>query len=166
MKCPECHEANLESRRESRRYEESGLPVMLMNVEVRHCPNCGNDLLAIPRMAQLHRTIATALIQKPAQLTPREIRFLRKSLGWSGRDFAARMHVDPATVSRWERDDSPQVMDPQNDLLLRAIVALGKQIDEYQVDRLDKVATEKPKPLSMKIRNGDDGWQPEGAAAA
>jgi DNA-binding transcriptional regulator YiaG len=138
---------------------------MLMNVEVRHCPNCGNDLLAVPRMPQLHRAIATALIGKPAQLTPQEIKFLRKSLGWSGKDFAGKMHVDAATVSRWERVEDPQVMDEQKDLLLRALVALGKQIDEYPLDRLEQVASQKPRPLSMKMRNGDDGWQPELAAA-
>jgi putative zinc finger/helix-turn-helix YgiT family protein len=137
----------------------------LVNIEVRHCPNCGNELLAIPRLAQLHRTIAHALILKRAQLTPQEIKFLRKSLGWSGKDFAAKMHVDAATASRWERVDEPQVMDEQNDLLLRTYVAIGKQIDEYTLDHVEDVATEKPKPLSMKIRNGDDGWRPEAAAA-
>jgi DNA-binding transcriptional regulator YiaG len=50
----------------------------------------------------LNEVLAKAIAKKPHRLTPGEIRFLRKYLGWSGKDFAQFMGVTPETVSRWE----------------------------------------------------------------
>ena len=63
-------------------------------------PKCGEHEVAIPRIEDLHRTIAQAVIAKRERLTPAEIRFLRKFLGWSGADFAAHVGTTPETVSR------------------------------------------------------------------
>src|SRR5262249_15803144 len=89
MKCPQCNGAELEVRRQNHSYRESGLDnIVLLDVDVRHCPACGEDLISLPRLSELHRAIALALINKAARLTPAEIRYLRKTLGWSGTDFA------------------------------------------------------------------------------
>jgi DNA-binding transcriptional regulator YiaG len=40
-------------------------------------------------------SIAHAVIAKRERLTPAEIRFLRKFLGWSGADFAAHVGTTP-----------------------------------------------------------------------
>ena len=40
--------------------------------------------------------------RKKRRLAPEEIKFLRKSLGWAGVDFAKHMGATPETVSRWE----------------------------------------------------------------
>ena len=166
MKCPECRAAVMETRRENHRYDESGLPnIVLENVEVRHCAKCGKDVVVIPRMAQLHRTIALALLRKRQRLAPAEIRFLRKSLGWSQQDFAAQLHVDPSTANRWEREEKPQPMDVGYDIALRLAVALGEQIGEYDVRELASVAVEDPKPSRFLAVSGRDGWKIEAAAA-
>jgi len=84
MKCPQCNEAEVERRRENRQYKESGLPnVLLINIEVCHCPKCGADLVSLPRLSGLHRVIALELIKKPALL-----RFRMTRAGWR-RDDAA-----------------------------------------------------------------------------
>ena len=106
MKCPQCR-TPMESRRENSRWDASGLAnVVLVDVEVRHCPAWYERAVVIPRIEALHRALATTLIGLPGRLGPREIRFLRKWLGWSGQDFAKHFGVTPTTVSRWEMNAS------------------------------------------------------------
>ena len=87
MKCTECG-TTMKTQRENYRYDESGLKeVTLVGIEVSRCPRCGNYEVSIPHMEDLHRLIARAVIEKTTRLTSEEVRFLRKSLGWSGVDF-------------------------------------------------------------------------------
>jgi putative zinc finger/helix-turn-helix YgiT family protein len=100
MKCTECG-ATMKVRKESYRYDESGLKhVTLVGVEVVRCPRCDNYEISIPHIEELHRLIAKILIEKSTRFTGDEVRFLRKSLGWSGTDFAKHMGVAEETVSR------------------------------------------------------------------
>ena len=123
MKCPQC-QTGMETRRENHRYIESGLPnVVLENVEKQRCPKCGETSLSIVQPLKLHKMIAMDIIRQPERLSSAEIKYLRKWMGWSGVDFAKRMGVDPATVSRWERAEDPQAMGPVAERLLRLFVA-------------------------------------------
>ena len=80
--------------RENFKYVASGLPgVTLLNVEMKRCSSCGEFEVSIPYIEQLHRIIASLLIEKPAPFTAAEITFLRKFLGWSGVDFARHIGV-------------------------------------------------------------------------
>lgn len=85
LKCFGCgHE--MTSGLENVKYDASGLPgVTLVGVEVSRCGHCGQYEVAIPRIEELHRALASALVRKSARLTPAEIRFLRTTFGWSGR---------------------------------------------------------------------------------
>jgi putative zinc finger/helix-turn-helix YgiT family protein len=157
MKCDACGSAEMVTTVESYRYKGVGLPgVTLLGVEVSRCPACGEQEVAIPRIEELHRTIALSLIGKPSRLTPEEVRFLRKYLGLSGADFARMMHVDPSTVSRWERGD--QVIGEVSDAFLRAQVLLRKPVDHYPVDGLSDVAKDDPTPLRVALQPASDGW--------
>ena len=129
MKCADCG-GKLKARRENYKYSESGLSsVTLASVEVRRCPRCGYDEVVIPKMAQLHRILAQAIARKPQRLTPEEIRFLRKYLGWSGADFARAFGVAPETVSRWETGAvTPNTIAEK---LLRVLVLAGRRIEDY-----------------------------------
>jgi putative zinc finger/helix-turn-helix YgiT family protein len=101
----------MQSSRENHRWDASGLPnVVLIDVEVRRCPACGERTVVIPRIEALHRALAMTVIARPGRLAPQEIRFLRKWLGWSGQDFARHFGVTPTTVSRWERLEDPSPM--------------------------------------------------------
>jgi transcriptional regulator with XRE-family HTH domain len=104
------------------------------------------------------------LIDKTARFTPAEIKFLRKFMGWSGVDFARHLHVDPATVSRWESRESPQSMDESNELVLRLAVALGQRVNKYSEERLAEVARDNVEPLRLKLRASKQGWQMQEAA--
>jgi len=147
----------MESRRENYRYDASGLPnVVLVDVEVRQCPNCGERALALPHVEELHRQLAMAVIRRPGRLAPYKIRFLRKWLGWSGTEFAAHMGVDRATVSRWESAESPQAIGPTADRLLRLAVAHGTPADAYPISTLAMVdsAGDRAAMLRMHVRRG------------
>ena len=136
-KCRNCGKDEMTARAETYLYAESGLPnVVLVGVEVRRCPSCGHHELVLPRVTELHRTIAHAVIRKPARLSGAEVRYLRKYLGWSGADFAGHVGVDPSTVSNWETDKDP--IGTSSDRLLRLMVAHGRPVEEYSLDELAK----------------------------
>lgn len=167
MICPDCKQAEMQQNRETIRYEESGLSnVVLKNIPIRHCPDCGNQLVSIPNLSGLHRYIAIALVLKPERVTPEEVSFLRKSLGWSKAHFSRKLHVRPEQVSRWESKTKPVPMSVQGELLLRTLVAMGQQIDDYK-EHLEEFAssqTNKSHFFSMLYEHGD--WQENNHAHA
>lgn len=157
MKCTECG-ALMKTRKENYRYDESGLKhVTLVGVEVRRCPRCGNYEVSIPHIEELHRLLAKALIEKSTRFTGEEVRFLRKSLGWSGSDFAKHMGVAQETVSRWENDAAP--IGPQADRLLRFLVAQGRLTTSYPTERLTKINLRKATATRVKAVSRDERWE-------
>jgi putative zinc finger/helix-turn-helix YgiT family protein len=163
MKCPQCRYETV-PKAANHRYTESGLSnVVLVGVEVRHCPNCGEDVVSIPRIEDLHRVVAMTLIRHPGRLAPSEIRFLRKWLGWSGVDFAKHMGVAPETVSRWENSDKP--MGGTAERLLRLAVAHGQPIDEYPITMLTEISDEQVKAPLLGMKPVRTGWEPTTIAA-
>jgi putative zinc finger/helix-turn-helix YgiT family protein len=162
MKCLSCG-AGMKTTRENVRYDSSGLPnVTLRNVEVSRCPRCGEEEIAIPRIEDLHRAIAEALIAKPSRLDAAEVRYLRKYLGWSGADFAAHMGTTRETVSRWEHGTAQ--VGPQADRLLRLMVATKTPVSEYSLDTLKAISTEKPaRSFRLGMTVEQDGWHAEAA---
>jgi putative zinc finger/helix-turn-helix YgiT family protein len=159
-KCDACGNAEMVTGRERYPYKDCGLPVVtLLGIEVSRCPSCGEQEVAIPRIEDLHRTIARLLIGKPSRLTPEEVRFLRKYLGLSIDDFAKAMHVDASTVSQWERGD--QTIGEGFDVLLRAQVLLRKAVDYCPVDDLSDVAKDEPSPLCVALKPATIGWRPD-----
>jgi len=147
------------SSREAYRYVESGLPnVTLKDVEIRRCPKCGNQEVLIPRVAELHRAIALALVHKPARFLGAEVRYLRKYMGWSGVDFASRMGVNPETVSRWENEK--EAISSTSDRLLRLIVVRNWPVEDYSVDDLVKIQDRKdPSPVHLELQVQGRQWQ-------
>ena len=145
-----------EVRHENYKYDASGLDnITLENIEVRHCPKCGERQALIPGLAELHKSIALALAEKRERLLPKEIRFLRKYLGLSGADFAAKIGVDPATVSRYESTSDPQPMGKQTERLLRLMVIVERPVQSYP---LEELATQEPRPVHMTLAPRKGGW--------
>ena len=157
MKCTECGTA-MKTRKENYRYDECGLKyVTLVGAEVSRCPKCGNFEISIPRIEGLHRLIARVLIEKVTRFTGDEVRFLRKSLGWSGSDFAKHMGVTDETVSRWENDAAP--IGPQADRLLRLMVAQGRLTTSYPTERLTKINAKKATITRLEVESRDEQWE-------
>lgn len=150
MKCVRCG-TPLKVVRGAHHYTESGLlNVTLMNVEIRSCPSCGEREIVIPRIEELHRTMARAISQTTAKLTPEEIRFLRKWLGLATSDFALVMGVRPETVSRWESKESGYQMPPTAEHLLRIMVANQEPVTKYPIDLFKLQPRVKPEPLKFR----------------
>jgi putative transcriptional regulator len=159
-RCMACGGPVTRKREKAYRYAECGLPqVMLVNaVEVATCPTCGETYTGIPAIERLHRVLA-ALIRKKRRLAPEEIKFLRKSLGWAGVDFAKHMGATPETVSRWEHGKVP--MGAQADRLVRLLVARETPITEYSVDVLAHLAGDAGpiRPARVEVIKGVHGWR-------
>lgn len=118
--CPTCGR-QVERTTGEYQYLESGLSnVRLGGVELYLC-ECGEHIVSIPRAPELHQIIAAFLLRKKAQLSGREIRFLRKQLGLKAKEFATLMGVDNVTVSRWERGENAP--SESNDRLIRLLYA-------------------------------------------
>ena len=158
IKCFSCG-SKMKSSTEAHRYGR-GLDVVLMSVEVRRCPSCGEEEIVIPRIGQLHKVIAMAFARKPGRLQPAEIRFLRTYLGHSSSDFAELLGVDPATVSRWENTRKPQTMGRPYETLLRALAENVEPIKEYGLRSL-LLASTSDTVVSGPIRffSVKDRWQ-------
>jgi putative zinc finger/helix-turn-helix YgiT family protein len=158
MKCIECG-GKMSTARENFRHEALGLPLTLVGVEVSRCAACGLSEVAIPRLEELHRVIASALVNKPSSLTPGEIRFLRKQLAWSGGELADHLGVTRETVSRWEQGASP--IGATADRLLRAAVALATPGVSLKMDTLRHIARGEPAPLQLRLHHDEQGWTTE-----
>jgi putative zinc finger/helix-turn-helix YgiT family protein len=158
-RCLNCG-TNMVRRRENRRHlQELVGGVTLVGVDVYRCPRCGEEEVAIPRIEELHRVIATTLATRKARLTPGEIRFLRTYLGLSSVDFARRMGVTKETVSRWERKDAPLAMKVPIERLLRLMVLFEKPVKDYPLARLDETATEAPHAEPLRLTPAGGGWR-------
>lgn len=157
MKCIQCG-ARTTSRRGPYRATDLGLPnVILCNIELRRCPDCGEEEVVIPKIEQLNRSLAEFLIRKPNRLTGDEIRFLRKCLGWSGTDFSRRAGVERETVSRWEHGREP--IGSVADRFLRLAVAHWRPIADYGQEALEAIKPGLASPLSLRLKCSGRAWQ-------
>jgi len=156
MKCPNCGEAELQGSRENWKYTESGLDgVTLVGVVVERCPKCGEAMVSIPRMEELHRRLALELIKKPP-FTGKEIRFLRKHLGWSQAQFAEHVAVAKETVSRWET--GALGMSESLAQLLRVLVFMGDKVQDYE-----KAVSPRSGRGLLSLGPSESGWSPVAA---
>jgi putative zinc finger/helix-turn-helix YgiT family protein len=162
MKCTECG-SHLKVTSTTYRYVESGLTdVLLHGVQVRKCPKCGTEDVAIPNIAGLHRCIAAELVTRRSALIARELRFLRQFLGQSSKDFARTLGVTAETLSRWEnaKRDIPPVVDR----VVRLLVVNTPPRTDYSSDMLAKIRPAPPKHARMALRLRGDSWGTDRAA--
>jgi putative zinc finger/helix-turn-helix YgiT family protein len=157
MRCNEGHE--MKERTGNAEFElADGVTITLKGTRIFRCKECGVESPVVPAPAALVRAAAEAMAKAPNKLGPQEIRFLRKSLGLSGKDFAAKINVDAGTVSRWERGAEP--MGPANERLLRLMVLAGEVVGEYP---LEDMATKEPRKKKLRAAHDKHGWRMEAA---
>jgi putative zinc finger/helix-turn-helix YgiT family protein len=132
-----------------------GVNVVLNNVEVRHCGDCGEEYRVIPNIENLHKEIASSLAKKRVPLTAGEVRFLRNYLGHSSQDFARILGVRPETITRWE-NPADGGMSSVAERFLRMAVLVGRPIKSYGLEDIEFDPAEQPKP--PRFRSEDDGW--------
>jgi transcriptional regulator with XRE-family HTH domain len=72
-------------------------------------------------MTELHEVLAHMIIRKPAAIMGAELRFLRRRLGLTGKEFAARVGITPVRLSQLE--NSKTAFPKRADLLFRLTFA-------------------------------------------
>lgn len=158
MKCPTCNSNDMSVTRNGvYRYAESGLPnAVLVGIEVRRCPNCGEEMPVIQRIAELHRAMAMMVIGKKSRLAGAEIRFLRKFLGHSSEDFASLIGVARSTLSRWE--NNKEQPGTTVDRFLRLLVVTEKRVDGYEAKQLSGIEDSARTAPIVRFERKSSGW--------
>ena len=111
--------------RKDYQFKESGLDnVILKDIEVLVCNKCGSEVPRIPRLNDLMRTIAVAMIAKPCELAGPEVRFLRKFMDETIEHFARKLGIDRSHLSRIENESLG--ISRQTDRLVRTLVLVHK----------------------------------------
>lgn len=88
-------------------FVDSGLDnVYLVGIRYFEEPD-GRVVAEIPAIKQLMRVIAHDIVTSPADLTGKEIRFLRKRLGKKATEYCQFLGVEPETLSRIENEKQP-----------------------------------------------------------
>jgi transcriptional regulator with XRE-family HTH domain len=148
----------------------SGLPnVYLVGVEYEVDRETEEQRAAIPRLPDLLTWIAVTLLSKEAPLTGEELRFLRKRVGKSSKDFAELLGL---TSEQFSRIENGLRLTPSNDKLVRLLV-MGLSVVEAlkQPELMERVAkqtwTSHVGPNQRIIARVDaaQGWTVETKAA-
>ncbi len=163
MTCIQCG-GKLTMKRENYRYTACGLSnVTLIGVGVRRCSKCGDHEVVIPRIEELHRVLAAAVVRQVSRLTKDEIRFLRKYLGYSGVDFAKIVGVAAETISRWE--NGKEKIGSSAEKLIRMLVVHTQPTRSYPIETLATITEDRsPKPLGVRPKG--NSWVEQELEAA
>lgn len=158
-RCVECGEPQTLTR-VSAEYPESGLDnVQLLNVPVWVCTN-GHEELVIPAIEELHNLLAHMIVRQPSSLSSKDIRFLRRRLGLTARDFSAQMGWTPEWQSQLENG---HVVAPRtSDLLMKLAcgVLLAKKTGKPSPDDLAPLIEELEQTLTVgshRLRHNEQG---------
>lgn len=171
-RCTECGESqHLEHM--TVEYPESGLPdVLLEDVPVWVCGQNHRETV-IPSVSRLHEALGQMLLRKAGTLTGAEVRFLRRRVSQSSREFAQRLGISAVQLSRIENRSRP-VTRPL-DLLVRLMVAAYASAHAGQpfpadlvhlIDQCERTRTDSAHRLRYSSTQPNEGWEQAGAEAS
>lgn len=129
--------------------------ICLDGVSRYECEGCGEVEIGIPAMESLIQTLTRALVERETPLTGAELRFLRKTLGWSGVDTAAYMGVTKETISRWESGKAP--LSALADRLIRMYVVQGAALRDYDLHHMRQIA-QAAAPAPLHLAHKEAAW--------
>lgn len=122
------------------RYEDSSLglpyPVVLVNgAEEEIDDNTGERIgVSIPHLEDLVATIAVARVLNPSQLDGAEVRFIRRVIGRTAKEFANNLGIAPETYSRWENGRQTVGAWADKQVRLAVILLLLDKVGRAHVD--------------------------------
>jgi len=160
MKCAMCENPkSLKAETKTISYKECGLNnITLMDIPVYHCQLCGEEYHEINNPDQLHQEIAKALIQKRGMLDGKEVRFLRKHLGFSGVQFCKIIGYSPETLSRIEKEHESNAVTDHFDRLVRFAAKEQLKCPDYNL--VDIFLSESQlKTNRFSIKQTRTGWK-------
>lgn len=158
MKCSECRGEMIEKREAVTDHRIGLSNLVLVDFPVLRCKRCHAREIVFPRLSQLLETLAASIINQKQRLNGEEVRFLRKVLGWSSSDLAAKLGVALSTVSRWEHGKEPIGIVP--DRLLRMFIAHGKHVDTYDLETIQhRAASRSVKRMKLRAKMKDAKYE-------
>jgi DNA-binding transcriptional regulator YiaG len=147
------------SRSDDHLYAECGLPTVILNDVLMHeCAVCGEHLVAVPRVDDLHRAIARGVVGKRARLTAGEVRFLRQYLGWSTAEFARFVAEPQETVAGWEDTHAARPMGEVAERLLRLMVSTTFADGAMRLADLLELGVEERAPAWLRMELAGATW--------
>jgi DNA-binding transcriptional regulator YiaG len=125
----------------------------------------GEEAISVIDVDGLHRAIGRYLVMHRKGLSPKEVRFLRKTLNLTQAELAAKLGNDSQSIARWEKGIcsipgtaekllratflAENISDPSDlELLRRLLVSM--------MDELDMIDESQPDPAHFKL---SDGWK-------
>jgi putative zinc finger/helix-turn-helix YgiT family protein len=152
-RCTKCQNGLMERMVKPEHVEDlGGIVVKVLNaVVVQRCSSCGDELIGIPDMQGLARAAAMVRALNPVRLGGKEVRFIRRALDMTQKEFAEKMDLSHEHVSRWENDHNG--VGGMSEKLMRHNVCALLQIEGvYDYD---------PKSIAnMHFRSAPDGGLP------
>ena len=115
-------------------YTECGLPNVIIENAKIVTDDAGEKVVHIPKVNQLHKEIARAIVKQISPMSPAELRFLRTEMGLTQAELAKFVHRDEQTIRRWEQGKHP--MDPAAEALVR-------------VATLERIEVERPSAVEV-----------------
>ena len=160
MKCSLCNsKKELKRKKISYRYKECGLDtITLKGVEEARCEDCGEAYYNFGDIEELHGEIAKTLCLKKEILTGKEIKFIRKYLGFSGAVFVKLVGYEVEHLSRLENGSA--AVQEVFDRLVRALVFERLPDREYNLHDLilNEKAIETKDWLEFSFSKKDRKW--------
>jgi transcriptional regulator with XRE-family HTH domain len=126
-------EVKVSTKQKPYHYLGAGLPnVYLVGVEYAVDPETGDESVGIPCVPALLDALAVVVVTKESRLTGDELRFLRKRMGISSKNFAATMGL---TSEQYSRIENGAVLTTSNDKLIR-LMFIGRCLMQVLKDWL------------------------------
>ena len=121
------------------RYEETGLglpyPVILIDAVQEEVDETGTSVgIHVPDMEGLVACVAIARAMHPQALDGRDVRFIRRALGMTAKDFASSLEMDAATLSRWENNKFAVGAWADKQVRMAAIIKLRDNLPSLSLD--------------------------------
>lgn len=137
-------------------YTESGLLNVYIEGIVVETDDDGDEIVTIPAINELHRTIALGIVSHAKGIAGEELRFLRTEMGLTQAELAVLVHRDKQTIGRWERNEIE--IDSSAEALLRRFAIEKLELPtETGIDELSRrsVPTAEEQPIKIQRMNDD-----------
>jgi YgiT-type zinc finger domain-containing protein len=152
IRCSECEQGVL--RPKTIEHDVGALlgmkDVRVKNLPALVCSSCGAVSIDGAMLDHLTLGLASVIVQQPA-ITGEEARFLRKLVGDTQSELAAKLGVDRVTVNRWENSVEPIAGAASYALRSHAVLRLLEKKDRHAVEKAAG-ALKRPASEAARVR--------------
>ena len=121
---------DLPGERLSYRYTECGLDNVVIEGIDLHVDDSGEQVLHIPAVNALHKTIAHGIVESDTGMSGQELRFLRTMMGLTQAELGQRLHRDAQSIARWEKNQTP--IGATSEMVIRLLAGEKLDLEGYR----------------------------------